>query len=42
VTELLKVTDPLNGQTNFTYDGNGNLTKVKDANNNATDVTVTG
>ena len=33
---LKKVTDPLNGITQYTYDGNGNLLTVKDAKNQIT------
>ena len=39
LNQLLQTVDPLGGQTNFTYDGNGNLLTVQDANTRTTTYT---
>ena len=39
LNQLLKMIDPLNGQTTFTYDGNGNPLTVQDANTHTTNYT---
>jgi YD repeat-containing protein len=39
LNQLLKSIDPLTGQTSFTYDGNGHLLTVQDANTHTTTYT---